>query len=191
MINWLKDGFPVDAQGMGGREVRTSKEHGQIFDHHMVEYTYADGSKMLSQCRHIPGCANSVSEWAAGSKGTCNISGKTITTADGVWNFKKENKGFKEPGGHQNEHHDLFADLRDGKLPNEGEYGAMSTMTSILGRMATYSGKVVKMKDALARGRVISPVDQFTGYDQDPPVLPNEDMEYPVPVPGKYNPFQA
>ena len=46
-------------------------------------------------------------------------------------------------GGHQQEHHDLFAALRRGEIPNEGDYGAKSTMTSIFGRMATYSGKAV------------------------------------------------
>ncbi len=184
VINWLKQGFPVEAEGMGGREVRTGKEHGEIFDHHMVEFTYADGSKMLSQCRHIRGCKNSVSEWAHGTKGTANISGQIINGPDGEWKFDK--KANPEPGGHQQEHHDLFADLRAGKLPNEGEYGAMSTMTSILGRMATYSGKAIKMNDALARSLVVSPIDQFTSFDDEPPVMPLADMTYKIPVPGKH-----
>jgi predicted dehydrogenase len=193
VINWLKNGFPVQAEGMGGREVRTSKEHGEIFDHHMVEFTYADGSKMLSQCRHIPGCKNSVSEWAHGSKGTANISGQKIEMASGEkWKFDKKTMAPGEPNGWQNEHHDLFRDLRaGGDLPNEGEYGAMSTMTSILGRMATYSGKVIKMDKALAQGRIVSPVDQFTAFDQDPPVMPREDMTYASPIPGKTNVFKA
>ena len=58
-------------------------------------------------------------------------------------------------------------------------------MTSILGRMATYSGKIITMADALARGRLVSPVDQFHSFDDTPPVLPNEEGFYPVPVPGK------
>ena len=61
---------PVEAQGMGGRQVRTGKEYGQIFDHHVVEFTYADGTKMFSQCRHIDGCWDAVSEHAHGTKGT-------------------------------------------------------------------------------------------------------------------------
>ncbi|MEM7315437.1 MAG: Gfo/Idh/MocA family oxidoreductase, partial [Planctomycetota bacterium] len=186
VMNWLKDGFPVSANGQGGREVRTSKEHGQIFDHHFVEYTYADGTKMFSQCRHIGNCWNSVSEFAHGTKGTANIGGATIKDAAGenLWQYGKGGGG-----GHQQEHHDLFADLRKGIIPNEGEYGAMSTMTSILGRMATYSGKNISMKDALERGLTISPIDQFTSFDDTPPVLPNDDMTYPVPVPGKYKIF--
>ena len=186
VMNWLKEGFPVAANGQGGREVRTSKEHGQIFDHHFVEFTYEDGTKMFSQCRHIQNCWNSVSEFAHGTKGTSNIGGATINDANGdqLWQYGKGGGG-----GHQQEHHDLFADIRKGIIPNEGEYGAMSTMTSILGRMATYSGKSISMKDALSRGRTVSPIDQYSSFDDAPPVSPNEDMTYPVPVPGKYKVF--
>ncbi|MEZ6108232.1 MAG: hypothetical protein R3B96_19540 [Pirellulaceae bacterium] len=42
----------MKCQGQGGREVRKGKDYGQIYDHHFVEYTYADGTVMLSQCRH-------------------------------------------------------------------------------------------------------------------------------------------
>ena len=34
---------PVEANGMGGRQYRNGREHGEIFDHHAVEFTYADG----------------------------------------------------------------------------------------------------------------------------------------------------
>ena len=68
--NWLKGGHPVKANGMGGCQVRKGKDYGETFDHHAVEFEYADGSRMFSQCRHIPGCWNSVSEHAQGSKGT-------------------------------------------------------------------------------------------------------------------------
>ena len=76
--NWLKDAFPVKANGMGGCQVRKGKDYGETFDHHAVEFEYADGSRMFSQCRHIPGCWNSVSEYAIGTKGTADISGAKI-----------------------------------------------------------------------------------------------------------------
>ena len=56
VCNWIKGAHPVRAQGMGGRQVRNAKRHGQIFDHHFVEFEYADGVRMISQCRQIPGC---------------------------------------------------------------------------------------------------------------------------------------
>jgi predicted dehydrogenase len=38
IINWIKGGHPVRAQGMGGCEVRKGPDYGEIFDHHFVEY---------------------------------------------------------------------------------------------------------------------------------------------------------
>src|ERR1700759_1031795 len=83
---WLHGAHPISAQGMGGRQVRTGKECGQIFDHHAVEYTFADGTKMFSQCRHMPGCSSEVREHAHGTKGTLDIddsAGGLIITKDG------------------------------------------------------------------------------------------------------------
>ncbi len=56
VANWVLGGHPVRAQGQGGRLIRKSREHGEIFDHHFVEFAYADGTRMYSQCRHIKGC---------------------------------------------------------------------------------------------------------------------------------------
>ena len=52
------------------------------------------------------------------------------------------------PDGHQLEHDDLFAALKAGQPYNEGDFGASSTMTAILGRMATYSGRIVRVDHA-------------------------------------------
>jgi len=178
---WVHNDYPVSANGMGGREVRTGKEHGQIFDHHAVEYTFPNGSKMFSQCRHIRGCWNSVSEHAHGTKGTADISGGKIYNAKGDLIF--HSKGAR--GGHQQEHHDLFADIRAGKRPNEAEYGAKSTMVAILGRMCTYSGQQIKWQDAISKGNDLADFDELTSLDQTAPVQPNDDGTYPIPVPGK------
>jgi myo-inositol 2-dehydrogenase/D-chiro-inositol 1-dehydrogenase len=181
VINWLMDGFPVTAQGQGGREVRNGEDHGQIFDHHFVEFTYANGTKFFSQCRHIRKCYNSVSEHAHGTKGHADISGGKIFSPSGEVSWKTN--GAR--GGHQEEHHDLFRDLRAGNIPNEAEYGARSTMTSILGRMATYSGKVVKWDDAINSEISLADFDALADFDVEAPVKPMDDGSYPVPVPGE------
>ena len=72
VANWLKGDHPVEANGMGGRQVRKGKDFGHIFDHHIVEFTYRDGAKLYSQCRHQEGTWNSVGEWAHGTKGSAN-----------------------------------------------------------------------------------------------------------------------
>jgi predicted dehydrogenase len=120
--NWMRGMHPVEAQGMGGRQLRTGKEYGQIFDHHFVEFTYPDGTKMFSQCRHWDGCAVEVREHAHGTKGTLDIddgAGGLITGPEGKW----RSPGRKLDNHHQ-EHHDMFAALRRGEIYNEGDYGA-------------------------------------------------------------------
>ena len=181
IANWVAGSYPVEANGMGGREVRKGKDHGQIFDHHMVEFTYADGSKTISQCRHIRGCWNSVSEAVHGEKGTA-VPGRGISMYNGE-NWKAD--GGKNP--YQVEHDDLFAAIRADKPYNEAEYGAKSTMTSILGRMATYSGKSIKWDAAINSKVQVFPhsPDYKWAWDGAPPVVPDSAGNYPVPVPGK------
>ncbi len=113
--NWLMGGPPVSAQGMGGREVRKGKDNGEIYDHHYVEFTYANGAKMFSHCRHIRGCWNSVSEHCTGTKGSSNISRAQINVTNGEsWRFRG-----KSPNPYGVEHADLVASIRAGKPYNE------------------------------------------------------------------------
>jgi predicted dehydrogenase len=177
VINWLMDGPPADAQGQGGRQVRTG--YGQIFDHHFVEFTYPNGTKMLSQCRQIPGCFNSVKEYAHGSKGWCEINAGKIYDRDNkeIWRAPNNEQG------HAKEHFDLFASIRKGEIPNEGDYGAISTMTSIMGRMATYSGKLLKWDDCLNSKVSLANTDAMNSFQSEAPLQP-ENGKYWIPVPG-------
>lgn len=183
VANWLMNDYPVKAQGMGGRQVRTGKDNGQIFDHHAVEFTYANGHRLLSHCRHIPQTWGSVSEHTHGSKGYANIGGGVIYDNNGKELFRAKN-GPGQRGGHQQEHHDLFADLRNGVLPNEAEYGAKSTMTAIFGRLATYTGKELTWDDAINSNVSLCDVDALKNMNDEAPVQPDADGRYPIPVPG-------
>ena len=127
VINWLMGGPPVSAQGQGGRQVRTGKEYGEIYDHHFVEFNYEkDGEKsvLLSQCRHIGNCWNEVNEFAHGSDGSCDLGNGRIFDTKGKlkWEYPRtseDNKRKNLHDGHQQEHHDLFAAIRRGERPNE------------------------------------------------------------------------
>ena len=181
VINWIKKGYPVRAQGMGGREVRTGPDYGETFDHHFVEFEYADGSRLSSQCRHIEGCWNKVSEHAVGTKGTVDLDGGGRWQIKGANPWKFDNENQRDP--FQQEHDDLFAAIRDDLPYNEAENGAMSTMTAIFGRMATYSGKMLEWDDAL--NSKIDLMPKSFAFDAVPPVLPGENGIYPAAVPGK------
>ena len=179
VINWIKKGPPVRANGMGGCEVRKGPDYGEIFDHHCVEFEYADGSRCFTQCRHINGCWSSVSEYAVGTKGNCDVSGHIIrATGEDAWRIRERGK---DP--YQQEHDDLFDAIRNDKPYNEAEYGATSSMTSIFGRMATYSGKVIEWQDAI--NSTISVMPKEFDWEAEPPSHPGPDGIYPHPVPGK------
>ena len=160
--NWLKGAHPVKAEGMGGRQVRTGAEYGEIYDHHAVEFEYPDGSRMFSYCRHIPGCWDSVAEYAHGSKGTADISGARIESGGDKWHYRGEN-----PNPYQVEHDDLIASIRSGNPLNEGENGAHSSMTAILGRLCTYSGKMISWDEAI--NSEISLAPKHYAFDAAPP----------------------
>ncbi|HWA99700.1 MAG TPA: Gfo/Idh/MocA family oxidoreductase [Pirellulales bacterium] len=159
---WVKNAWPVKAEGMGGRQVRTGADYGEIYDHHAVEYEFADGSRMFSYCRHIPSCWNSVTEHAHGTKGTADISGSSITANGDSWKYRGD-----KPNPYQVEHNDLFASIRSGNPLNEGEYGALSSMVAILGRMCTYSGKMIGWDEALNSSLSLAPKEY--AWDAAPP----------------------
>ena len=187
VANWFIGEYPVKAQGMGGREVRTGKDHGQIFDHHFVEFEYPGGAVIASQCRHQQGTMSRVSEAFQGTKGsafTDSSNKATLKGYDGSNIF--DHKGEDDLNPYQVEHDELFASIRSGGVINNVEYGAKSTMTAILGRMATYSGQVVTWDDAIKSGESQVPDEDGLTWASTPPVVPDADGNYPVPVPGKY-----
>ncbi len=187
VANWVKKGYPVSAQGTGGRQVRNSKDHGEIFDHHIVDFTYADGTVINSQCRHYEGTYSKVDEQFLGTKGRIDSFGKntTLKSYKGAALYTHPYDSKKPDGDpYQIEHDELFAAIANGQYKfADAENGAKSTMTSIMGRMATYSGKLIKWDDAMN-----SQIDLFPdtlAWDAKPKLLPGPDGYYPIAVPGK------
>ncbi|QDV24075.1 Gfo/Idh/MocA family protein [Aureliella helgolandensis] len=182
---WVKGEYPVECNGMGGRGQRLDGDatKSQIFDHTFCEYTFSDGTKMFSQGRHLANSWTNVSEFAHGSKGTADPSGRIM--GENEFTFDKQ----RDQQGHQQEQHDLIEALMRGEIYNEGEYGAKSTFTAILGREACYSGQLIKWDELWEKGKDICPgIDSYT-LDSDPPTMPGPTGEYPVPVPGEYTPY--
>ncbi|MEH6593314.1 MAG: Gfo/Idh/MocA family oxidoreductase [Halioglobus sp.] len=186
VANWFIGDYPVSAQGMGGRQVRNGKDHGEIFDHHFVEFTYASGAVISSQCRHQPGCANMVEERFQTTAGSIYTSGSNegILTSRSQGQLYKHS-GMFDPSPYQTEHDKLFASIRSGGVINNADYGARSTMTAIMGRMATYSGQRIEWDEALASKRRLMPESKDLRWDSKPPTLPDTEGNYPIPEPGK------
>jgi myo-inositol 2-dehydrogenase / D-chiro-inositol 1-dehydrogenase len=175
----MKDQYPVKAVGMGGRQVLTEPEYGQIYDHFSVTYEYADGAKLFSNCRQQPGCKNDMSTQVIGTRGHADLSerkrGTRIRGQGGNWTFDGPANEM-----YQAEHDELFAGIRAGNPINNGECMARSTLLAIMGRMAAYIGQEVTWEMALNSKEDLSP-SQFD-WDAAPPASS-------VAVPGQ-TPFR-
>lgn len=186
---WAKNAWPVNAQGMGGRCVRT--EGDQLFDHYFVEYTFADGAKLLAQGRHVNKCYDIFSDFAHGTKGSAVLmeslaaarpriySSQAMTRENEVWRYRGP-----EPDSYQIEHDRLFAAIRNDQPYNEAERGAMGIMVGVLGRMAVESGQLLTWDDALASDFELAPGLERMTLDSKPPVEPDAQGRYPLVQPG-------
>jgi myo-inositol 2-dehydrogenase/D-chiro-inositol 1-dehydrogenase len=176
---WVKGVLPVKGNGLGGAQITRTPDDGEIFDHHAVELEYADGSRVFSQCRHIPNTWQSVSEAVHGTKGTCQVNEASIDVKGGkTWRYAQRHK---DP--YQVEHDDLFAAIRRNEPYNEAKRGAESTMMAIFGRMLTYSGQDLKWDDALNHGSSVMP-KEFS-FQATPPSVPDSNGMYAMAQPGK------
>lgn len=141
VCNWIMKDHPVKCWAMGGRQCR--KGSGQIYDHFTVEYEYANGVRMFSFCRQMPGEGN-VSEGVDGTLGRAQVGG---------WIKPRQGEGWRAPRGAKDpyvqEHTDLIQAIRTGVPLNETKNVAESTLTAIMGREAAYSGKLIEWETAL------------------------------------------
>jgi len=172
VINWAIGSHPTQIMGMGGREVRTGPEYGNIYDHFAVEYEYPNGVRIVSMCRQTAGCSVRVSERVVGTKGT--------TYTDSSNGFIEGKNPFKpeasSPNPYVQEHADLIASIREGRILNEGRTVAESTLTAIMGRMSAYTGRELKWDWAMKESKLdLTPLKYEFGD------LPMN----PVPVPGQ------
>ena len=169
VMNWVLGATPVRAVAVGGRQKRVGEIHGNIYDHFAVDYEYPDGVHVMSMARQWEGTDGHVGEEVVGSNGESEVNTHRITGKN-AWKFKGEN-----PNSIVQEHRDLIQSIRKGEPLNDAKRVAESTLTSILGRQAAYTGKVITWDEILKSDLDLSPAK----YEFGP--LPVR----PVPVPGK------
>ena len=151
---WVfKGDMPVACTGVGGRQVRTDPKYGNIYDHFAVTFDYKNGARLFSACRQMAQCHGDVNDYVMGTGGTAHLMRHTVSPAKGaMWSFEGESKSM-----YQVEHDELFAGIRSGKLINDGEAAAYSTLMAIMARQAAYTGKKITWKDMLDSTEDLSP----------------------------------
>ena len=188
---WMKGSWPTHAHALGGRHYRGNAVD-QNFDTYSVEYTFADGAKLIFNGRSVTGCHGEFASYAHGTKGSAIIStashspgkvrifkGHHVKRADLVWAFPQP-----EPNPYDLEWEDLVEAIRNDRPYNEVKRGAEASLVTSMGRMAAHTGQIVTFDDILNSDHEFAPnVDKLT-LDSDAPLQAGADGSYPVPEPG-------
>jgi predicted dehydrogenase len=179
VANWFLDKLPDSAYGVGGRQNRVPNQPSEIYDHHAINFTYPGGVRIASQCKQFPGGDGRVNEEFQGTKGTIKIGEITDYSGKVLWKYDG-----KAANPYQVEHDELQDAIRNDKPLNNAYYGTTSSFSAVLGRTATYTGKQVGYADLMKSNFRTMP-ENLT-WETTPPVVPDKDGNYPLPMPSSY-----
>lgn len=207
----MKNAFPVKAHAVGGRHYKMLDVGGkqveavdQNFDSYGVEYTFADGAKMIYDGRNMAGCKQEFAAYAHGTKGSAVISSSSHVPArsriysdqniDLNWRGKPDNLVWSFPTGPRGESLEgnpydiewevLIDAIRNDKVHNEVERGVAASVTTSMGRMAAHTGQEITYDQMLNSDHVMAPNVESLSMDGDSPLMPDENGRYPIPEPG-------
>ncbi|MBC8126115.1 MAG: Gfo/Idh/MocA family oxidoreductase [Gloeobacteraceae cyanobacterium ES-bin-144] len=174
---WFIGRLPVTAVGFGGRARRQT---GNMFDFFSVDYDFGDDVHIHSQCRQQSGTYQRIGETFLGTEGVCYGGGKLKGKDVKIAEIKVDSDD-----GLVQEHIDMIRGVIDGKPLNDAKRIAELTMVAIMGRIAAYTGELVRWEDLMTNEKSPhfnmayspSPLD----FEKGPVTMPTE----VPPIPGK------
>lgn len=179
VFTWFSGLRPSTAVGFGSRQRRLT---GDQYDNFSIDFVMENGVHLHSMCRQIDGCANNVSEFIQGTKGSWSTAdGETVIkdlAGNVVWKFdsEAEKANFKQTNPYVLEHVNLVNHIRSNKPIEQASETAVSNMAAVMGRESAYSGAKVTWEEMTASALDYTPKDLNMG---------KMDMStYVVPVPG-------
>jgi len=189
---WIKDAWPVAAHGLGGREPN-STDCSQNLHIYSIEYTFADGTRALVNSRAIPNCYNDFATFVHGTKCAAQFSGNIHAPTVQIYKDQRAAKDNitwrpeeEKASPYQVEWDVLLDAIRQDRPHNEVKRAALANLTSIMGRTAVHSGKIVTWDEAMASDFKFCPnVDGLT-KESPAPVQADAQGRYPVPIPGTW-----
>ncbi|MDB5290747.1 MAG: hypothetical protein JWL69_1988 [Phycisphaerales bacterium] len=193
---WMKNAWPVKAQGIGGRHYRHTNDGvpfvDQNFDSYGIEYTFADGAKLLFDGRCIDGAAGIYHSFIHGTKG-CAVASKGGDCGTPASIYKgyvesEQNKLWQSTNHrspYQNEWDDLMEAIVNDKPYNEVKRGVEASLTTSMGRMAAHTGQEISFEQMLNSDHEFAPdIDKLT-VDSPGPLPSDAKGMYPQPEPGR------
>ena len=180
VINWFTGMHPVKAVGFGARMRRVT---GDQYDFFNVDFEMPNGMHVHSMCRQINGCANNVSEFIVGTKGSTNCRDK-IYKKDGsiAWEYDSTIKEITGDTPYVQEHIDLITAIRTNVPINEAKNTAISTMSAIMGRQSAYTGLETTWDEMMASDLRLGPAEYKMG---------DVDLDAVIPIPGQEMPQRS
>jgi predicted dehydrogenase len=195
---WMKNAWPVKAMGVGGRHYKAAPDGtpyvDQNFDSYGIEYTFADGTKLLFDGRCMEGAQPAYSSFVHGTKG-CAIASrngdcgapssiyKGLSAGDDdapLW------KSTDRSAPYQNEWNDLMEAIVNNQPYNEVKRGVEASLVTSMGRMSAHVGQEVTFDQMLNSDHVFAPdMEKITSKDSPSPLPADEKGMYPQPEPGK------
>ncbi len=182
LMNWNMEKLPVLASGYGGRHRRVT---GDQYDFFSIDYIYDNGVHAHAAVRQINGCTNRTMTQVFGTDGYADVSGKIFDLeGNTVWEYpypdeNEPNSEWKVTNPFVQEHINLVTAIRSGNTVNDGEAMVNSTLVSIMGRMAAYTGIDVTWEEVLNSDLYLGP--KIYSFDRD------YDVPEEIPVPGVPN----
>jgi predicted dehydrogenase len=188
---WMKDAWPIKAQGSGARCYREDKID-QNFDNYAIEYTFPDGTDLQVYARTMPGCRQEFASYALGSKGSAVIStsshtpakcrifrGYNMARSDLTWAYPQPEKN-----PYQLEWDHLIDAIRSDRPYNEARRGAEASLVTSMGRMAAHTGQLVTWSDILGHTHEFAPTVELLTLNGEAPLKVGAAGHYPYPQPG-------
>jgi len=181
VVTWFTGMLPEVAVGYGGRARRLT---GDIFDFFSVDYRYPNNKRMMATARQIDGCDTNVSESIMGTKGVLYTDDMRIEDFNGevIWEYDYD--AMPVNNAYDQEHIHLVESIRLNKKINQAEDIALSTLVSILGREAAYTGKSITWDEIMASDLRYGPTEYALGplpdYKEGVAPVPGRDPEDPI-----------
>jgi len=183
-MSWaLKEEMPAWAFATAGRSGSFGEIHGDRFDHASVVYEYNSGVRLYAMCRTTHNCYDSYSDIIMGSKATCYLFQNRFVKQNGEEIYRG---GAPQANYHQHTQNAFINAIKTGVPINCGDFMTRSTMASILGQIVAFQGNAVTYDEAYNANFVFGGVKpEDVTMDMEPPTLPDETGNYPIPIPGQ------
>lgn len=182
-MSWaMQEEMPDWAFATAGRSGSFGEVFGDMFDHASVVYEYKSGARLYAMCRTTNGCYNNSGDIIMGSKATCYLHQNRFVNHQGNETYRYRGRGNNP---YQTEQDELIKAVKTGTPVNCGDFTCRSTMVGILGQIAAYQGNAVSFeaaKNADFHFGGITPDE--ANMQIEPPTLPDESGNYPLPLPG-------